>query len=53
MSGAKLQVVYSGYIYSGKAQIIEYRVPTLYRTNMMYVLRVGDKVVSGKLLNIR
>ena len=53
MSGAKLQVVYSGYIYSGKAQTIEYRVPTLYRTNLMYVLRVGDKVVSGKLINIR
>jgi len=53
MSGAKLQVVYSGYIYSGKAQIIEYRVPTLYRTNLMYVLRVGDKVLTGKLINIR
>jgi hypothetical protein len=48
-----LQVVYSGYIYSGKAQIIEYKVPALHRTNLMYVLRVGDKVVTGKLLNIR
>jgi hypothetical protein len=53
MSGAKLQVVYNGYIYSGKGQIIEYRVPVLYRTNLMYVLRIGGKVVTGKLLNIR
>jgi hypothetical protein len=53
MSGAKLQVVYSGYIYSGKGQIIDYRVPMLYRTNLMYVLRVGNKVVTGKLISIR
>jgi len=53
LSGAKLQVVYSGYIYSGKPQVIEYRVPLLYRTNMVYVLRVGGKVVTGRLINIR
>jgi hypothetical protein len=53
MSGAKLQVVYNGYIYSGKGQIIDYRVPLLYRTNLMYVLRVGNKIVTGKLINIR
>jgi len=53
MNGAKLQVVYSGYIYSGKPQVIEYKVPVLYRTNLMYVLRVGGKVVTGKLINIR
>jgi hypothetical protein len=53
LSGQKLQVVYSGYIYSGKPQVIEYRVPMLYRTNMMYVLRVGGKVITGKLINIR
>jgi hypothetical protein len=53
LSGAKLQIVYSGYIHSGKGQVIEYKVPVLYRTNMMYVLRVGGKVVTGKLLNIR
>jgi hypothetical protein len=53
LNGAKLQVVYSGYIYSGKPQVIEYKVPVLYRTNLMYVLRVGGKVVTGKLINIR
>lgn len=53
MSGAKLQVVYNGYIHSGKGQVIDYKVPALYRTNLMYVLRVGGKVVTGKLLNIR
>jgi hypothetical protein len=53
MAGAKLQVVYSGYIYSGKGQTIDYRVPVLYRRNLMYVLRMGDKIVTGKLINIR
>jgi len=53
LSGQKLQVVYSGYIYSGKPQVIEYRVPMLYRTNMLYVLRVGGKMLTGKLINIR
>jgi hypothetical protein len=53
MNGAKLQTVYSGYIYSGKPQVIDYKVPVLYRTNLMYVLRVGGKVVTGKLINIR
>jgi hypothetical protein len=53
MAGAKLQVVYNGYLYSGKGRIIEYKVPTLYRTNLMYVLRVGDNIVTGKLINIR
>jgi hypothetical protein len=53
MVGAKLQVVYSGYIYAGKGQTVEYKVPELYRTNLMYVFRVGDKVVTGKLINIR
>jgi hypothetical protein len=53
MSGAKLQVVYNGYIYSGRGQIIEYRVPALYRTNLMYVLRIGSKVVTGKVISIR
>jgi len=53
MSGAKLQVVYNGYIYSGKGQVVDYKVPVLYRTNLVYVLRMGGKVVTGKLLNIR
>jgi hypothetical protein len=53
MAGAKLQVVYNGYIYSGKGQTIDYKVPMLYRTNLMWVLRVGNKVVTGKLINIR
>jgi hypothetical protein len=53
MAGAKLQVVYSGYIYSGKGQTIDYKVPVLNRTNLLYVLRMGDKIVTGKLINVR
>jgi hypothetical protein len=53
LSGQKLQVVYHGYIYSGKPQVIEYRVPMLYRTSMVYVLRVDGKMITGKLINIR
>jgi hypothetical protein len=53
MAGSKLQVVYNGYLAAGKDRIIEYKVPELYRTNMIYVFKIGDKIVTGKIINIR
>ncbi|MEO6253440.1 MAG: hypothetical protein ABIO79_09055, partial [Ferruginibacter sp.] len=53
MMGSKLQVVYRGHIFAGKGQVIEYRVPQMNRTNLIYVLRIGDKTVTGKLTNIK
>jgi hypothetical protein len=51
MLGEKLQVVYTGFIFSGKPQTIEYKVPLAHRTNLFYVFRVGNKTVNGKLLH--
>jgi hypothetical protein len=53
MAGSKLQVVYSGYLAAGKGRIIEYKVPELYRTNLIYVFRIGGRIVTGKVINIR
>ena len=51
--GQKLQTVYQGYIFKGRGQIITYYVPQLNRTHLIYVLRVGNARVTGKVLNIR
>jgi hypothetical protein len=53
MLGQKLQTVYQGYIFAGRGQVVNYAVPSMNRTNLIYVLRVRDQRVTGKLLNIR
>jgi hypothetical protein len=50
--GQKVQVVYQGMIFAGRGQTIEYKVPAFNRTNLIYILRVGDKQVTGKLLHL-
>jgi hypothetical protein len=52
MLGQKLQTVYSGYIFAGRGQSVEYKVPAFNRTNLVYILRVGDQQVTGKLLRL-
>jgi len=52
MLGQKLQTVYTGYIIAGKGQIVEYKVPVQNRENLVYILRVKDKQVTGKLIRI-
>ena len=51
--GQKLQTVYQGYIFKGKNEVVQYNVPQLLRTHLVYILRVGKKEVTGKVLNIR
>jgi hypothetical protein len=53
MLGQKMQTVYQGHIYAGRGQVVHYNVPVLNRTHLIYVFKVGDKQVTGKLLNIR
>jgi hypothetical protein len=53
LGGSKLQTVYTGYISNSKPVTIEYNVPLIYRVNLVWVLRIGDQTVTGKLLNIR
>jgi hypothetical protein len=50
MSGQKIQTVFKGQVGAGIAQAVEYKVPPVYRTNLMYVLKIGDERSTGILL---
>jgi hypothetical protein len=50
--GQKMETVYKGYIFAGRGEIVEYKVPAINRTNLIYVLKVGSQQVAGKLLHI-
>ena len=51
MLGQKIKTVYQGFIAAGM-QTFELSLPTQQIANLVYVLRVGDKKMSGKLLQI-
>ena len=51
MMGQKLKTVYQGHISYGK-QIFKLNLPVQQRSNLIYILRVGDKQVAGKLLQM-
>jgi hypothetical protein len=51
MMGQKVKTVYQGFIAAG-TQTFELSMPTQQIANMIYVLRIGDKKVSGKILQI-
>lgn len=53
MSGQKVAVVFEGYVQAGREFTKEYLVPGEQRTNLIYVFRVGDQRVSGKLIGIK
>ena len=50
--GQKLQTVYQGFIFAGRGQVVEYKVPVFNRTNLIYILKVGGQQVTGKLLRL-
>jgi ribosomal protein S26 len=51
MTGQKIKTVYTGTIITG-VQTFELSLPTQQVSNLVYVLRVGDKRVTGKILQI-
>jgi hypothetical protein len=51
MTGQKLKTVYTGYIAAG-TQTFELSLPTQQVSNLVYVLRIGDKKMTGKILQI-
>ena len=53
MLGQKVKTVYQGFIQAGRGQVMEYNVPALHQTNLIYRLQVGGKQVTGKLINVR
>jgi hypothetical protein len=51
MLGQKVKTVYQGYIAAG-TRIFELSLPTQQISNLVYVLRIGDKQITGKILQI-
>jgi PKD repeat protein len=51
MTGQKVKTVHQGYIAAG-TQTFELSLPTQQVANLVYVLRIGDKRMSGKILQI-
>ena len=53
MLGQKVKTVYSGFIQANKAQVVEFRAGAAAHQSLLYVLKIGDNQVTGKLLNSR
>lgn len=53
MLGQKVKTVFQGQVEAGKVQTIEYSVPGSQRHNLIYLFRVGDQKVSGKLIGLK
>jgi hypothetical protein len=51
MMGQKVKTVYTGFIAAG-TQIFELSLPTQQVANLIYVLRIGNKKMSGKILQL-
>lgn len=51
MQGQKIGVVFEGYVQAGREFTKEYVVSGAARTNLIYIFRVGDQKISGKLIN--
>lgn len=50
MLGQKVKTVYEGHVEAGRGQVIEFSVPQTLRSNLIYVMRVGNHRVTGKLV---
>jgi hypothetical protein len=53
MLGQKLKTVFQGQVEAGKVQNIEYSVPNYQRSNLIYLFKVGNQKVSGKLIGLK
>jgi hypothetical protein len=51
MLGQKVKTVYQGHMVTG-IQTFELNLPRQQLSNLLYVLKIGDKRVSGKLLQL-
>ena len=51
--GQRVGIVYQGYIQAGRPLVREYSVTKESRGNLIYVFKVGDQQVTGKLINLR
>jgi hypothetical protein len=51
--GQRIKVVYEGYIEAGRPMVKEFSVPSVQRGMLVYVFRVGNERVTGKLISSR
>jgi hypothetical protein len=51
MLGQRLATIYQGFIEAGKTRVVEFNVPDVNRTNLIYYFKVGNQPVTGKLLH--
>jgi len=51
MMGQRLKTVYQGYILAGRQNFV-LTLPTRQRSNLVYILRMGNKQIAGKLLQL-
>jgi hypothetical protein len=51
--GQKVKTVFKGYVQKGQVQSVEYEVPNALRSNLIYIFRVGDQRVTGKLVGLK
>jgi hypothetical protein len=49
--GQRVSIVYNGYLQANRGQVVEYKASRL-GSNLIYILRVGGKQVTGKLLRL-
>lgn len=50
MVGQKICIIYQGYLFAGKGQVVESRISAAYQGNLIYTLIVGDKQVHEKVM---
>ena len=50
MIGQRVATVYNGMVQANKSHVVEYRVPPTAQQNLIYILRLGGKQVTGKLM---
>lgn len=53
MTGQRVAVVYQGYVQAGREVIKEYVVSSEKRGTLIYVFKVGDQKVTGKLVGLK
>jgi hypothetical protein len=51
--GQRVKTVFEGQVQKGQVQTIEYNVPSTQRTNLIYMFRVGNERISGKLIGLK
>jgi hypothetical protein len=53
IAGQKIKTVFQGDVKAGQVQNVEYRVTGVQRANLIYVFTLGNKKVTGQLINLK